>query len=141
MPVDAKTYSRGSELSHKTTTFIPAEAKLRPLRDVIIVEPLDGTLSAIIHVIHECKPLKGIVRAVGPGHYPRKYDHRDKHKRTKTWLSNRLLPTDVKVGDTVELGGLDIGGYSFDSFYHGNKLMLMCREADVVGVHPRENAA
>ncbi len=77
----------------------------------------------------------------GPGCYPKKYDHRDKHKRTKTWDSTRLRPTEVKVGDTVELGGLNIGGYAFDSFYHGDKLMLIAREEDVCGIHESEHGA
>ena len=142
MRATPKTFSRGAEVSHKTTTFIPAEEKLRPLRDVIIVEPLDGVLSAIIQVIHECKPVKGIVRAVGPGTYPAYYldadgdrlpDHR-RSQRQKRAHGKRFVPTTVKVGDTVELGGLNIGGYAFDTFYHGDKLMLMAREADVCGI-------
>jgi hypothetical protein len=140
MTIERKTFSRGAELSHKTTTYIPAEATLRPLRDVIIIEPLDGVLSAIIHVIDECKPLKGIVRAVGPGCYPKRYNHSDKGKRTKMWDSRHLRRTEVKVGQTVELGGLNIGGYAFQTFYHGDKLMLICREEDVAGVHEAEAA-
>jgi co-chaperonin GroES (HSP10) len=132
--VDQHRYSRSAELSHKTSTHVPRGAKIRPLRDHIIVEPTDGSLSAIIEVVHECKPLRGIVRAVGPGHYPKKYDHREKNKRTKMWDSKHFQPTEVKVGDQVELGGLDIGGYSFQTLYWGTKLMLVCREADVAAV-------
>jgi hypothetical protein len=138
----AHKFSNSAEITHKTRTDIPASATLRPLRDVLIVEPLDGNLSAIIHVINECKPVRGIVKAVGPGHYPYVYldewgdrlpDHR-REKRKKLSESPTFIPTTIKVGDVVNLGGLDIGGYSFDSFYWGDTLHLMCREADVAGV-------
>ena len=143
MNAQPKLFDRGAELSHKTTTFVPAHEKLRPLRDVIIVEPVGGVLSAIIQVIHECKPVRGIVRAVGPGHFPAYYldkdgdrlpDHR-RSDRQKKAHGKHFVPTTVKVGQRVELGGLNTGGYAFDTFYHGDKLMLMCREADVCGVH------
>lgn len=135
---DGYTFSRGAQLRHTTTTRIPITAKLKPLRDVIIVEPLEHTLSALILVINECRPVKGIVKAVGPGHYPKRYDHPDKHKRTKTWDSKSFQATEVQVGDTVELGGASIGGYAFDTFYWGERLHLICREADVCGIHVSE---
>lgn len=131
MRVTPHRFSRSAELSHKTRTEISADAKLRPLRDVIIVEPLEHNLSAVIHVINELKPVRGIVKAVGPGTYPKQYDHRDKKKRTKMWDSKAFRKTEVKVGDVVNLGGLDIGGYAFDSFYWGDKLHMICREEDV----------
>lgn len=142
-------FSNGAELSHKTRTNLPAEAVLRPLRDVIIVEPLDAKLSAILIVINELKPVRGIVRAVGPGHYPVVYldahgqklpDHA-RNRRKQAAAGTRFVPTTVKVGDVVNLGGLDIGGYSFDTFYHGEKLMLMCREADVAGIEEPADVA
>ncbi len=142
-------FSNGAELSHKTRTTLPADAKLKPLRDVIIVEPLDGNLSAIIIVINEMKPVRGIVRAVGPGHYPVTYLNANGDKipdyaraqRKQAAHGKRFVPTTVKVGDIVNLGGLDIGGYSFDSVYWGDKLMLMCREADVAGIEEQDAAA
>jgi hypothetical protein len=138
-------FSRSAEISHKTCTFVDGKAKLRALRDVIIVEPLDGNLSAIIEVINECKPVRGTVRAVGPGHYPNVYldqhgdklpDHRRKDRK-QVAAGTHFQPTTVKVGDVVNLGGLNIGGYAFDTFYHGKKLMLIAREEDVAGI---ENA-
>jgi len=127
-----KTFQRGAELSHKTITTIPAEAKLRPLRDQIIVEPLDGVVSAIIHVIEERKPISGIVRAVGPGIYAKRYDHPDKHRRTKMWDSKHLRPCDVKVGDRIELDVVRAQGAQ--TFYWGSKLMLIMREEDIAGI-------
>ena len=97
---------RSAHLSQASNTDIQADAKIRPLRDQIIVEPLNVVLSQTIIVKEETKPLRGIVKAVGPGHYPKKYDHPDKHKRTRMWDSKVFQPTNVTVGDVVELGRL-----------------------------------
>lgn len=124
--MDSKVFSRGAELSHKTTAYIPAEAKLRPLRDQIILEPLDGAFSSIVIVINESKPIRGIVRAIGPGVYPIQYDHSDKHRRTKMWWGKRLRPCDVKLGDIVS-----IEPFERQCLYWGDKIHLICREEDV----------
>jgi hypothetical protein len=128
-------YQRGAALPTRTITHIPANATVRPLRDWIAVEPLEVNFSDLLLVAHEMKPLKGIVKAVGPGTYPKRYDHPEKHKRTKMWDSTRFRPTEIKVGDVVELGGKEIGGYAFETFYWGDVLHLMCREEDIAGVH------
>ena len=127
--MDSKIFSRGAELGYKTLTRVPADAKIRCLRDHIIVEPLNHTLSAIIQVIDERKPAQGIVKVVGPGRYPWKYDHREKGKRTKAWLSKQFRPTDVKVGDLVQ-----IEERPFETFYWGDKIHMIIREEDVCGV-------
>lgn len=128
---------RSAELNFKDTTTIPEGQKIRMLRDYMIVEPLDTIFSAIIEVIHEYKPMRGLVKAIGPGHYPKVYNHPDKSKRTKMWDSKIFQPTEVKIGDIVELGGLQYGGYSFQTFYWGPKLHIICREADVAGVYEK----
>jgi hypothetical protein len=132
--LEHKPLQRGAALSHKTPTYVPADQPLRCLRDNLVVEPLDAVMSAIIDVIHETKPIRGIIRAAGPGTYPKKYDHQDKSKRTKMWDSKVFRPTQVKVGQTVELGGREHGGFAFQSFYWGAKLMIFVREEDVLGV-------
>ena len=140
MSIRKKSFDLGAEISFKDRTSVPADVAIRPLRDVIIVEPIDGWMSAIIHVVHECKPVKGIVRAVGPGCYPRRYDHADKAKRTKVYFSSVRRPTQVQVGEHVELGGLENGGYAFQTFYWGEKLMLIAREEDVCFIVDEEMA-
>lgn len=117
-----------------TLTFIPGDEKIRPLRDQIVVEPIDVVYSRYILVDRRERPLRGKVLAVGPGCYPKRYDHPEKHKRTKMWDSRRFRPCDVKVGDIVELGGSEIGGYAFEQYQWGDKRVLLCREADVAGV-------
>lgn len=132
MPVESKPFSRGSALSWKVATYIPAEAVIRPTLDHILVEPVDHTFSAVLIVVNESNPIKGIVRAVGKGHHPRKYDHPEKHKRTKTWFSKQFRPCDVKVGDLVA-----VGDFPFQTLYHGDKLHFMCREEDVCLIEER----
>lgn len=136
MSIVSKPTESGAELSFKDRTDIPADVKIRCLRDQMIVEPLETVYSAIIEVIHEHKPMRGKVKAIGPGHYPLKYNapKYGSKPRTKSWESKEFQPTECKVGDIVELGGLQYGGYSFQTFYWGDRLHLCCREADVVGI-------
>jgi co-chaperonin GroES (HSP10) len=124
--MDSKIFSRGAELSHKTTAYIPADAKIRPLRDQMILEPIDSAFSSRIIVIDESKPIRGIVRAIGPGVYPIQYDHAEKHRRTKMWWGKHLRPCDVKVGDVV-----NIEPFERQCFYWGSTVCLICREEDV----------
>jgi co-chaperonin GroES (HSP10) len=116
----------------RVATDIVSHGTLRPLRDHIIVKPLPWQPSATIQIAGDKrKPLRGIVTAVGPGCYPWRYNK----DRSKRWLSKQLRPTEVKVGDMVELGGLEIGGYSFQQVMIGTEMHIICREADVCGIH------
>lgn len=50
------------------------------------------------------------------------------------WDTHQYRPTECKVGDTVELGGLNVfdgQGYSFPQIMVEGELHLMVREADV----------
>jgi co-chaperonin GroES (HSP10) len=111
--------------------YLPAGTKLRPLRDQIVVKPLNWEPSKIIAIAGDKrKPLRGVVVAVGPGCYPKIYNK----DRSKVWDSKQFRPCDVKVGDTVELGGLELDGYLFPTIMIGNERHVLCREADVAGV-------
>lgn len=137
--MSVKTQGRSSELSLASTTYIPPDSAIRCLRDQIIVEPLDVDHATKILVIEETKPVRGIVKVVGPGHYPKRYDHPDKHRRTKMWDSKHFLPTEVKVGDVVHLGSPQgARGYNFQTFLWGTVPHLVCREADVSGIEDAE---
>jgi hypothetical protein len=125
---------RSAELSWSSATIVDAGHSIRCRRDYLIVEPLKVDHRVSFEVIEHTKPLRGIVKAVGPGCYPKRYDHHDKHRRSKTWDSKTFLPTQVKVGDVVELGGYEYGGYAFQTFLWGDVLHLICRELDVSGV-------
>ena len=128
--------TNGVRIGNETVTSVPAEARIRPLRDHIIVEPIEWRPSKILEVVHSYKPLVGKVKAVGKGHFRKIYDG-PKGKRTKTWDSKHFTPTEVKVGDVVELGGLEIGGYLFQTIRWGSKEVVICREQDVALVYER----
>lgn len=117
--------------------FIPRESTIRPLRDKILLRPLAWEPSKILEVVRHGRPLRGEVIAVGPGSHPTKRKDGPKGPRSLLTYSKRFQPTEVKVGDIVELGGLNIfdgKGYQFTEVMHGTELLLICQEADVVGV-------
>jgi hypothetical protein len=124
----------GARVTNATITAIPASAQLRPLGNSLIVEPLDWEPSKILNVVYMGHPLRGVVRAAGPGKHPTRYNGR-KGARTRSWESKVFVPTTVKVGDVVELGGLEIRGYLFQSFLWGDKRCIKCTEDDVAIVH------
>jgi co-chaperonin GroES (HSP10) len=138
MGVKLNANGMGGELSYASTTYVHPDETIRPLHDFIVVEPMDVEHSLILDVIENTKPLRGLVKAVGPGHYPLCYDAIEKNKRTKMWRSDVFQPTNVKVGDVVELGAVRIDGrvvgYSFQQIMWGSKMHIICREADVSGV-------
>lgn len=131
--MSAQTIQSGTRIGNESFDSIAADAKVRPLRDQIIVEPIPWPFSDIIEVVYTGRPLRGKVKAVGPGVHPLKYNG-PKGKRTKSWESKAFRPCDVKVGDIVQLGGLGIDGYLFPTFRWGGKEHVICREADVTGI-------
>jgi co-chaperonin GroES (HSP10) len=135
-----KTIESGVRLGNETSTYIPADAAIRPLRDQIVLEPLNWRPSTVIEVVYQGKPLRGRVLAVGPGRYPLKYNG-PKGKRTKSWLASMFVATEVQVDDIVELGGLELRGYLFPTILWGTKQVVLCREADIVFIYSRAEAA
>jgi co-chaperonin GroES (HSP10) len=126
----------GCRIGNETNLVIPASETIRPLRDHVLLEILAWEPSKILEVVYRGKPLRGRVLAVGRGTFPKKYNG-PRGKRDKCWDSKVFLPTDTKVGDIVELGGLEIRGYlftSYASFRWGDKDCLMVREADIAVV-------
>jgi co-chaperonin GroES (HSP10) len=117
--------------------IIPRESTIRPLRDKILIRPLAWEPSKVLEVVRHGRPLRGEVIAVGPGSHPKKYKAGPKGPRSLMDYSKRFQPTEIKPGDIVELGGLNIfdgQGYQFTEIMHGTELLLICQEADVVGV-------
>jgi co-chaperonin GroES (HSP10) len=122
--------NRGVRIGNELLTFVSADERIRPLRDQIVVEPLPA------HETLETpgwKPIRGKVLAVGPGCYPKRYNG-PKGARSKSWDSKAFRPCDVRVGDLVELGGKEIGGYLFTTVRWGAKEVVVCREEDVNGI-------
>jgi co-chaperonin GroES (HSP10) len=133
--MDDSLSERGVRMGNELLEFVPENTNIRPLRDQIIVEPLPASESIILDV---WKPIRGKVLAVGKGCYPIRYNG-PKGKRTKSWSSKALRPCDVKVGDIVELGGKEIGGYLHCSIRWGTKEVILCREEDVAGIVSANN--
>jgi chaperonin GroES len=92
--------------------------KFKPLRDQILVRPVDRLAnlgSGLIEVVSDEKDTRGEVVAIGPG--------------MKDEKTGRLLPMDVKVGDRVVYGN---GTYlSFPDVKLAGERLLVMREADI----------
>lgn len=125
----ASRIDRGVSLSEENLTFIPGEWVLNPLRDQMIVEPLDVIQSRILVLPPAEKTLRARVLAIGPGYYPNCYDHDERHKRTRIWAGTIFQPCEVKMGEVVRLEG-----FNNEGFFWGDKYCVHAREADVVGV-------
>lgn len=108
--------------------------KLRMTSDRLLVAPLDWDHGCkhIIAIRHG-DPVRGIVREVGPGHNPvckRTNFKRDGNQMQRIEFSKRFRPTEVKVGDIIELGGLNIfdgKGYPIvqDVIYNGEYCIII----------------
>lgn len=127
----------GTRMGNELLAWIPATEHIRPLRDQIVIEPLPLDLNSSLEVVYRGKPVRGIIRAVGPGRHPIKYldshgnpTHRRGDRKTAI-LSKHFRPCDVKLGDIVDIGGLDIGGYLFPLIRWGDWDVVICREEDV----------
>lgn len=111
--------------------------QLRMLRDRILLKPLEWDASKTIIAIRHGRPVRGVVVAVGPGSYPKKYKAGPKGPRSIMEYSRHFRPTEVKVGDIVELGGLNVfdgQGYQFTETWVDNEKHLICDEGDVAVV-------
>ena len=65
---------------------------IRPLRDRIVVRPIERVKSQVIEVIMDELPNIGEVLAVGPG-------ERDK--------KGRLIPNPIEIGQRIRFGGME----------------------------------
>lgn len=139
---------RGIRMDGHTDNYIPASVAIKPLHDRLIIHPLDVTFSRTIQVIYRTQPVRGIILACGPGTYPIRYRYGTKGgKRVKAASihTGKRRPTEVQPGDIVELGGThdtaDGGrrrGYSWESFYWGDRFVIWATERDVCGVTGHE---
>jgi chaperonin GroES len=99
--------------------------KFRPLYDRVVIRRAEGDLKSkggiIIPDIAKEKPQEGEVIAVGPG-------SRDE--------SGKLVPLDVRVGDTILFGKWSGTEVRID----GEDLLIM-KEADIMGIVEKTEAA
>jgi len=110
--------------------------KLRPLRDQIILKPLPWRPSAIIEVAgNQRRTLRGEVVAIGPGRRVLQYWKNGRGERVMMGESGQVIPTEVRPGDVVEIGGLEIDGYKFPTEIIEGVEHVICSERDVCFVH------
>lgn len=127
----------GTRIGNELLTWICADEQIRPLGDRIFIEPLPLDLNSCLEVVYRGKPVRGLIRAVGPGRHRWKYLDSNGNRtlrrgdRKTAVLSKHFTPCDVKVGDVVDIGGLDIGGYLFPLIRWGKWDVVICREEDV----------
>ncbi len=119
--------------------ILPAGTRLRMTRDRILVKPLDWEPSRIITVIRRGRPLRGVIKAVGPGRLYRKYRAKPHNTQQREYVeTGTFIPTEVRPGDVVELGGLNVfdgQGYNFPQVMIGTERFLIAQEQDVCFVH------
>jgi co-chaperonin GroES (HSP10) len=124
--------------------ILPAGTKLRMLGDRVLLKPLDVKWSERVIVARHGRPVRGEVMAVGLGQYPIKYKAGPKGPRSLMDYSKHFQPTEVKPGDIVELGGLNVfdgHGYEFPQVIIGIERYLIVTERDVAAVLEQEAAA
>jgi co-chaperonin GroES (HSP10) len=123
---------------------------LRLMSDRILLKPLNWEGEAVhgngarLVVVREGRPLRGVVVAVGRGHHPIKYKPNAMGKKAQMDYSKHFRPTEVKPGDVVELGGLNIfdgKGYQFVEILYNGEKHLICSERDVCLVREDVKAA
>lgn len=107
---------------------------LRMLSDRLLIKPMDWDASKTVVAIRFGRPVRGEVIAVGPGHHPVSKRTNLGDGRRRIDFSKRFRPTEVQVGDIVELGGLnqfDGKGYQFTEVIYNGEPHLICQERDV----------
>ena len=97
----------------------------RPLRDFLLVEPLERKKSSIIFVVGHEEPNLGIVRAVGPG---------------KMNKRGQLGSVESKVGDVVRFG-TTADYLKYPQITLRGKEYLLLQDADVCFVEMEEEHA
>ena len=130
------TVQTGVRLGDKAPNFIAPWEEVRPLRDQIIVKTHPPQWSPLLEIAWRGEATRGTVVAVGPGCYPNIHERGNKDGKPyrKVRQSRQFRKTEVNVGDTVELGGTEIGGYLWTHCNIGGEDHIICREQDVCGV-------
>lgn len=122
--------SEGVRLESTRHEIITA-SEFRPLRDYLLVRPLPWTPSRTIQIAGDTRrTLRGTVLAAGPGVHPTRYNK----ARSRSWESPAFRPTEAKIGQTVELGGLHIDGYEWPKVIYNGEPCIICRDEDVAAI-------
>jgi hypothetical protein len=121
----------GVRLADKSVNFV--RGRVRPLRDQVIVKPLPLKLGDKLAADWQGAPVVGVVQAVGPGCYLNIHEKgfKDGKPYRRVRQSKVFTPTEVKPGDKVHLGGMELGGYLFPQVWIDGAWCVLCREQDV----------
>ena len=88
----------------------------QPLRDKILVKPIDRVKSSVIAVVMDEVDNMGEVIAVGPGE----------------WQKDKFIPMPLKVGDKIRFGTMGNDEYlKYYSYYEGKERFLIMSYKDV----------
>ncbi len=112
--------------------------QLRMMGDRILLRPLPWDTATTVVAIRHGRDVRGEVLAVGPGRRPFKDIGRsDNGNHRRITEGKHFQPTQVRVGEIVELGGLNVfdgKGYRFDEVLYNGERCLICCERDVAVV-------
>lgn len=125
---------RGIRFYDKSLNFVTGQ--IRPLREKLIVKPLPPSLSQTIAANWNGEAVRGEVIATGPGTHPNIHEKgiKDGKPYRRVRQLSAFRPCDVKVGDIVQLGGMEIGGYLWPHILINGEDHIVCSEQDVCGV-------
>ena len=121
----------GVRLKDQTLNFV--EGAIRMLGDRMLVKPLPPHLSQTIAADWNGEAVRGEVLAVGPGEYPNIHTrfHKDGKEVRTVRRSTQFRPTEVKVGQIVQLGGMELGGYLWPHVIYEGQDCVIVTEKDV----------
>lgn len=120
----------GARINRDPLDSLPEGTTLRPIGDKVIIAVEDPHDSALT-ILSSDRPVRGTVIAVGPGQNLKKYNT----DRSYMQWSRIYRPTEVRVGDRVELGGRELGGYLFDTLRIGGREHVICTERDIAAIY------
>jgi hypothetical protein len=131
-----QTIKSGVRVHDKSLNFVTGN--IFPTEDWLIIEPLPPRLSQTIEANWNGEVVRGKVIAAGPGKYPNLHtrgfkpgkDGKSEQFRTVK-KSKVFVPTEVKPGEIVNVGGMDIGGYLWKHVMVDGKDCVWVMEADV----------
>jgi hypothetical protein len=120
----------------KSAPYFPQGTTFKPTQDRILVKVLPLKLGERIIADWKGACVYGQVVAVGPGCYPNLYDTGKRDgKDFKTKRQSKVFrKTEVKVGQRVHLGGMEIEGYKFPKIMVGYDEHVWATEKDVCGI-------
>jgi hypothetical protein len=123
---------------------------LRMTSDRLLLKPLEWEGEDVhgkgsrLHVVRHGRPVRGVVVAAGPGHFPVSKRTKLNDGRCRIEYSKHFRPTEVKPGDIIDLGGLNVfdgHGYAFTEVIYNGVKHLICQERDVAIVRDDMRAA